>query len=399
MKSDFGKIKKKIFFKIILSTILTSIIGLVITLVLIDGALQEPFANFFVSLTRRLFQVDREQAINVYRRIFWNNKQIIMTAGFIAMLLVFIYFGMTKFTRYFDEIGEGVNELTEAREEPIHLSSELKFMEDKLNSVKTALKERTVEAEKSEQRKNDLVVYLAHDLKTPLTSVIGYLSLLSEIPDMPEQQREKYTQVALNKAYRLESLINEFFEITRFNSQTIVLNKERINLNLLLEQMADEFYPTLEQKNLSISLESDADLLLYADPDKIARVFNNLLKNACAYSFADTKIEISVKEISKGLAEISFQNHGKQIPPEALSTIFEKFYRLDSARSSFDGGSGLGLAIAKEIVELHYGSIHAESSEEFTRFVVTLPCEHAGKATNIKPDNPDHAEGIDIDDL
>ena len=396
MKRDFGKIKKKIFFKIILSTFLTSILGLLIALLLIDGALQEPFADLFIKLTRRLFQVDQEQAINVYRRIFWNNKQIIMTAGFIAMLLVFIYFGMTKFTRYFDEIGEGVNELTDETEQPIHLSSELKFMEDKLNSVKNTLKERTTEAEKSEQRKNDLVVYLAHDLKTPLTSVIGYLSLLSEIPDMPETQREKYTSIALTKAYRLESLINEFFEITRFNSQTIVLNKERINLNLLLEQMADEFYPTLEQKNLSISLETDADLLLYADPEKIARVFNNLLKNACAYSFENTQIRIAVQEVSKGLAEISFQNHGKRIPKEALSTIFEKFYRLDSARSSFDGGSGLGLAIAKEIVELHCGSIRAESNEEFTRFLVTLPCEHAGQAAGSEQDQSPPSTDIDI---
>ncbi len=376
MRSDFGKIKKKIFFKIILSTFLTSIIGLLITLLLIDGALQEPFANFFIGLTRRVFQVDQDQAIEVYRRIFWDNKQLIMMAGFIAMLMVFIYFGMSKFTRYFDEIGEGVNELTHEDDKLIHLSSELKFMEDKLNSVKKTLKERTEEAEKSEQRKNDLVVYLAHDLKTPLTSIIGYLSLLSEIPDMPEAQREKYTSIALKKAYRLENLINEFFEITRFNSQTIVLNKEWINLNLLLEQMADEFYPTLEQKNLSVSIEAAGDLLLYADPDKIARVFNNLFKNACAYSYENTQIRITVTEISSGLAEISFQNYGKKIPREALSTIFEKFYRLDSARSSFDGGSGLGLAIAKEIVELHCGSIRAESNDEFTRFLVTLPCEH-----------------------
>ncbi len=223
------------------------------------------------------------------------------------------------------------------------------------------------------QRKNDLITYLAHDLKTPLASVVGYLCLLNEAPDMPEKQKEKYTNVALQKAYRLEELINEFFDITRFNLQSLVLNKEKINLSLMLRQMADEFYPMLVPKGRKAAVHvAPEDLTLTGDADKLARVFNNILKNAIAYSFENSVIDISATQQDKNIV-IIFTNHGEPIPPQKLDTIFEKFYRLDSSRSSNTGGAGLGLAIAKEIVTAHGGTITAESDSERTMFTVKLP--------------------------
>lgn len=223
------------------------------------------------------------------------------------------------------------------------------------------------------QRKNDLITYLAHDLKTPLASVVGYLCLLNEAPDMPEKQKEKYTNVALQKAYRLEELINEFFDITRFNLQSLVLNKEKINLSLMLRQMADEFYPMLVPKGRKATVHvAPEDLTLTGDADKLARVFNNILKNAIAYSFENSVIDISATQQDKNIV-IIFTNHGEPIPPQKLDTIFEKFYRLDSSRSSNTGGAGLGLAIAKEIVTAHGGTITAESDSERTMFTVKLP--------------------------
>lgn len=222
------------------------------------------------------------------------------------------------------------------------------------------------------QRKNDLITYLAHDLKTPLASVIGYLCLLNEAPDMPEMQKEKYTGIALQKAYRLEELINEFFDITRFNLQSLALNQGKIDLSLMLRQMADEFYPMLAPKGRKAVVHVPENLILTGDADKLARVFNNILKNAIAYSYENSVITISAMQQDKNIV-ITFTDHGEPIPPQKLDTIFEKFYRLDSSRSSNTGGAGLGLAIAKEIVTAHGGTITAESNAERTVFTVKIP--------------------------
>ncbi|WP_313292933.1 sensor histidine kinase [Faecalispora jeddahensis] len=222
------------------------------------------------------------------------------------------------------------------------------------------------------QRKNDLITYLAHDLKTPLASVIGYLCLLNEAPDMPETQKEKYTGIALQKTYRLEELINEFFDITRFNLQSLVLNKSKIDLSLMLRQMADEFYPMLIPKEMEAVVHVPENLILTGDADKLARVFNNILKNAIAYSYENSVIDISATQQGQNVV-ITFTDHGEPIPPQKLNTIFEKFYRLDSSRSSNTGGAGLGLAIAKEIVTAHGGTITAESDAERTVFTVKIP--------------------------
>lgn len=221
-------------------------------------------------------------------------------------------------------------------------------------------------------RKNDLIAYLAHDLKTPLTSVIGYISLLKEAPDMPVEQRAKYTHIALEKALRLESLINEFFDITRYNLHEIMLEEETFDLAYMLMQMADEFYPVLEQHGKSITIHAEEDLPIAADSAKLARVFNNILKNAVAYSYDNTEIEIHAEKQDSTI-QVSISNFGKTIPKQKLDMIFEKFYRLDDARSTNTGGAGLGLAIAKDIIVAHGGTISVTSEKQITTFLVELP--------------------------
>lgn len=221
-------------------------------------------------------------------------------------------------------------------------------------------------------RKNDLIVYLAHDLKTPLTSIIGYLSLLQEAPDMPAQQKAKYVNITLDKAQRLEKLINEFFDIARYNLQQISVEKESIDLYYMLVQMTDEFYPILNAHGNTITLDANENITVYGDPEKLARVFNNILKNAIAYSYPNTEIQVSA-DCSEKDVHIYFRNQGKTIPKQKLESIFEKFFRLDEARSTNTGGAGLGLAIAKEIVTLHGGTIIATSENELTTFHITLP--------------------------
>ena len=372
MKGDYRRLKIKIFLQILATAAITGVVGLLIKNIFIDGVLQGPFADGFVSFCQKYLDMGDVEAINFYRQLFLSNKETIMAVGFVILLLIFLGITMSRFVHYFNQISEGVDKLLEDSDQPIILKPELAAMQANLNTINSTLKERKSAAIESEQRKNDLVVYLAHDLKTPLTSVIGYLSLLQEAADMPAEQRAKYTAISLSKALRLEELINEFFDITRFNLQSIFLEEEEINLSMMLEQLVDEFYPLLASKNMKISLHMDENIVINGDRDKLARVFNNLLKNAVSYGYEKSNIDISVTKQQEGV-EISFINKGNKIAEQQLSHIFEKFYRVDSARASHAGGTGLGLAIAKKIVELHQGDLTAQSTSEFTEFVVALP--------------------------
>ena len=236
-------------------------------------------------------------------------------------------------------------------------------------------------AAEAESKKNDLVMYLAHDLKTPLTSVIGYLTLLDECPELTTDQKAKYVGIALDKAYRLEQLINEFFEITRFDINSVTLERNRIDLNMMLAQITDEFYPMLTEKNLTVDIDIIEHIVMFADSDKIARVFDNLLKNAVNYSYENTVIRIGAR-IRRDKVIIKFRNKSDVISPDKLQRLFEKFYRADSSRGTSTGGSGLGLAIAKQITELHGGTIKAKSTTDYTDFTVVLPYINAEELTD-----------------
>ena len=242
----------------------------------------------------------------------------------------------------------------------------------KLKEFKESLKENEQARLQAEQQKNDLVVYLAHDLKTPLTSVVGYLTLLEEAPELPPEQKAKYIGIALDKAYRLEQLINEFFDITRMNYQNIPAYKAPVNLTILLVQIINEFFPMMEEKNITVRQEIEPELMLSADADKLARVFDNLFRNAVNYSHAGTEIVCSARK-GNGCILVNIKNKGDYIPQEKLDHIFDKFYRLDSSRQSSTGGAGLGLAIAKQIVELHDGTIEAVCNDGVTEFRIVLP--------------------------
>ena len=178
--------------------------------------------------------------------------------------------------------------------------------------------------------------------------------------------------MTLEKAYRLEKLINEFFDIAKLNQSYSPLHKEEVSLSYLLEQMKEEFYPIMSQKQQEIVIQVPEDMIIYADSQKIARVFNNILKNAFYYGDEKTTITIEATE-DNVYTHILFRNIGQTIPKDKLNVIFEQFYRLDTARSSSTGGSGLGLSIAKLIVEQHQGIIKAKSYDHVTTFEVFIP--------------------------
>ena len=242
---------------------------------------------------------------------------------------------------------------------------------DELAQIQTGMKKAVEEEVKSQRMKTELITNVSHDLKTPLTSVIGYLSLLNEEQEISKKLQNKYIKIALDKALRVEELTNQFFEITRYNLNDIPLNKTNIDLVMLLDQLVEEFYPMLEERNLKLNITKPNILMYNADGDKLARAFGNLLKNAISYSYENTTITINMIENEENI-EITFKNKGATIPEYKLERIFDKFYRADESRQTNNGGAGLGLAITKEIIELHNGKICAKSNDEFIEFQIEL---------------------------
>ena len=297
-----------------------------------------------------------------------------------AILIIYLIIGFVCIFNYFwkkpwgylDEVISATQTVYEQNDHAVALSEPLKELENQLNQIKMSVLLSKQAAKQAEDKKNEIIMYLAHDIRTPLTTVIGYLSLLHEAPDMPENQKEKYIKVALDKADRLEKLINELFEVTKYNAHTVVLKRETVDLHCLIAQVIDEIYPTLSANGNTVVFKADDDLSVTGDPEKLARVFSNLLRNAAAYSYPKTEIRISAKKSDRNI-QIIFENHGKTIPPEQLDSIFEKFSRLDEARLSDTGGAGLGLSIAEEIIHLHGGTITASSKNETISFMIMLP--------------------------
>ncbi len=367
-KEEYAAFQKKIMQRFCFNIFVSVFIVIILYLLL----WKQRFGDWTVRLLEYFMKIEHEYAFYIYHNYFREYKEIFFA---VAIILVFIFMLWHLFrwmTRYFKEIDQGIDALLKDETGQIYLSLEMLPFERKLNEVKQELENQKAERADAERRKDELVMYLAHDIRTPLTTVIGYLNLLEEEPDMPAAQRAKHVHITLEKANRLEEMINEFFEITRLNTGQIRISRERIDLYYMLVQLCDEISPVLNIHENRIILDMNEDLAIYADPDKMARVFANIMKNAAAYSYPKTEINISAREADTDII-ISFQNKGKTIPPENLPLLFDKFYRMDSSRISDTGGTGLGLAIAKEIISLHGGEIWGVSENETVTFFVRLP--------------------------
>ena len=307
-----------------------------------------------------------------------------MAILFVILLLAGGWLGVTwaffrLYQRDLTRVVEAAGSLMDPDAAPPDLPNVLAPAEAELRLARQQVQRNAAIAREAEQRKNDLIVYLAHDLKTPLTSVIGYLTLLRDEPQISPEMRARYTGIALDKAERLEDLINEFFDITRFNLSHIELDRRPTDLTRMVEQVVSEFGPMLAEQQLTCRTDLPPKLEYSCDPDKMARVFDNLLRNACHYSYPNTRIEITARVVD-GAAVLTFANAGRTIPPEKLDRIFEQFFRLDESRATRTGGAGLGLAIARQIVELHGGTITAESADEHIVFTLQLPLAPAKAA-------------------
>ena len=257
----------------------------------------------------------------------------------------------------------------------VHGDDEVAMMGENLNKMVGDLRTLMDRERESERTKNELITNVAHDLRTPLTSIIGYLELLSISDGMSPDMQKKYIDIAFAKSKRLQQLIEDLFSFTKLGGGKVALKIGRVDIVRLLNQLLEEFYPSFLAQNLSYELTSNVPAkVISADSNLLARLFDNLINNAIKYG-ADGKRVIVRIDAEEDMVTVRVKNYGYVIPEDEVGQIFNRFYRVDQSRTSSVSGSGLGLAIAKNIVDMHGGTIGVTSDLNGTVFTVKLKCE------------------------
>ncbi|MDF9845079.1 MULTISPECIES: HAMP domain-containing sensor histidine kinase [unclassified Paenibacillus] len=296
---------------------------------------------------------------------------------FIPLALVFFYLFTKPYARYFREISQQIRQLAEGNfSSRIIIPSKDEFgdIAADLNLASGKLQQAVERGDFAENSKDQLVLNLAHDLRTPLTSVLGYLDYVLKDEELTAKQVRHYTSIAYTKSRRLERLIDELFELTRMNYGMLKIDSSPLDLSELLTQLHEELYPLLDNNGLTARLELAPVMEILGDGELLARVFENLLTNAVRYGKDGQYVDISCNA-EDGQAVVRVTNYGGSILPADLPYVFDMFYTGDRARSHQEGSTGLGLFIAKNIVEQHKGTISVNSDPVRTSFEVRLPLE------------------------
>lgn len=305
--------------------------------------------------------------------------QLLLPAGLVLLVVLLFsvyYLLLTKrHTQYIRELSEGIGGFAGGQlshRVRVQGTDELAVMAENLNSMADELHQMMEHDRSVEARKTELVTNVAHDLRTPLTSILGYLGLANR-EDISQEQRISYVTTAYEKAKRLEKLIEDLFEYSKMTFGAVRMECKELDVIYILQQLLEEFYPSFEKSGLSLDFYyTDKNATVYADGNLLARAFANLIGNAIKYGADGKRVELSLQQTTTEVT-VRIVNFGKIIPKEALEHIFERFYRVDSSRSEQTGGSGLGLTIAKSIIEMHHGTICVTSDLDGTVFLVTLP--------------------------
>lgn len=299
---------------------------------------------------------------------------LVIIVGIILFTLFFMLL-TKKFSRYLNQITYGIQEISIGNFEhkiPTDNNSELGVVAEKLNEMSNNIYRFLCGEQQNEDVKNELITSVAHDIRTPLTSIMGYLYLVVSREDLEPQVKEHYLQIAYDKSKRLEQLTEDLFSYTKYSTDEVKMHYEKIDLVKFMEQMVDEFYPSFRDAELKYEFVCEMqEAYIVADGNTLARAIGNLVSNAIKYGRDGKLICISLKQEDNKVL-VSVLNYGPVIPKEDLNHIFERFYRVENSRSEETGGTGLGLAIAKKIIELHDGTINVRSDFDGTVFEVRL---------------------------
>lgn len=260
---------------------------------------------------------------------------------------------------------------------PFSVKGEMQRVILSINSLVDSTIKAMEDERRIEKSKDELITNVSHDIRTPLTSIIGYLGLIEDHQYQNKEEVLKYTHIAYLKSKQMKSLVDDLFEYTKVRQTDTPLNLQQLNIGAMLEQIGASFELEGQKKQMEISVKiPDEPLMIEADPEKLARVFNNLVTNALKYGKGGKNIYLSVENQNNQSVKIVIANDGEPIPEKSLNQVFNRFYRVESSRSKETGGTGLGLAIAQSIIELHHGTIKVESNQDLTSFIMQLPLKH-----------------------
>ncbi|MCT4594405.1 MAG: HAMP domain-containing histidine kinase [Anaeromicrobium sp.] len=303
----------------------------------------------------------------------------ILGAGLLLGTITFIAFFLfltKKAVSYIEEISSGLMEIAKGDLDykvPVRGGNELSLLAQNINHMESELKIKIAKEREAEITKNQLITNVSHDLRTPLTSIIGYLNLVKDGKYSTEEELKEYSTIAFNRAEKLKVLIDDLFEYTKLTNKGIDLNESSIRLNGMLKQLVDEMIVMADDNNVTLSLHvPNEPVIVKLDGDKMVRVFENLISNSIKYSMKPSIVHIKLYNHMDHVL-LSVTNKADTIDPSELTKIFDRFYRLEKSRNSSKGGSGLGLSICKSIVKLHGGNIWAESKNQYVTFNIKLP--------------------------
>jgi signal transduction histidine kinase len=346
------------------------------------------FYSAIVTVLIEIFLVTNVSLIASYMRGTQKDNAFLemLTSFDVVVIIIYVVFGIGIFAvtflllqeksmRYIGRISDAMQRISEGDLNitvDLEGDDEFSVMAASLNKMVGDLKDLMDKEREAERTKNELITNIAHDLRTPLTSIIGYLELLSKDGIIDQELQKKYIGIAYVKTKRLEKLIEDLFGFTKLNYGKISMNVSKVDVIKLLSQLLEEFYPSFMDKNLSYELQSNVPVqIVSADANLLARLFDNLINNAIKYGADGKRILVKVHG-SEDLVSIQVVNYGYVIPEEELPLIFNKFYRVEQSRSTNTGGTGLGLAISKSIVDMHGGTIQVSSDLSGTVFTVKL---------------------------
>lgn len=372
-----GREKSSLFFEGLLTIILLGLINIALITIIQTMIQSNP------GVQSGIFIIKQSLVIGPFHAQIWSYQRIVMALLVLIDIGVLWWRLLRRYHLYqLDHIIGELHYIAQGHLEhriPFRVNGNQQHVITSVNALVDTITQAMQEERASEKSKDELITNVSHDLRTPLTSIIGYLGLIEDHQYQSEEDIVKYSHIAYDKAKQMKNLVEDLFEYTKVQQHGAPVNLMTVDLGQLLEQVGASFELEADKKGMAINVSCEpTPLSITADPEKLGRLFSNLVANALKYGHGASYIHLTAKQLSEKVV-ITVADDGEKIPAESVKHLFERFYRVESSRNKATGGTGLGLAIVQSIVELHHGSVTARSDDQETAFVVTLPVKQVQK--------------------
>lgn len=372
-----GREKSSLFFEGLLTIILLGLINIALITIIQTMIQSNP------GVQSGIFIIKQSLVIGPFHAQIWSYQRIVMALLVLIDIGVLWWRLLRRYHLYqLDHIIGELHYIAQGHLEhriPFRVNGNQQHVITSVNALVDTITQAMQEERASEKSKDELITNVSHDLRTPLTSIIGYLGLIEDHQYQSEEDIVKYSHIAYDKAKQMKNLVEDLFEYTKVQQHGAPVNLMTVDLGQLLEQVGASFELEADKKGIAINVSCEpTPLSITADPEKLGRLFSNLVANALKYGHGASYIHLTAKQLGEKVV-ITVADDGEKIPAESVKHLFERFYRVESSRNKATGGTGLGLAIVQSIVELHHGSVTTRSDEQETAFVVTLPVKQVQK--------------------